>query len=158
MPRPAGEKYVIGLLLFIIAADAALLVFTSQLIANSNLHISDITPVEGFSSTEKLVSLGMLLLVNVSGLILFIVTRPSGWIISSSAILFFTLLNMVAVIDCIKLTYYQAACIFFIPSVAGLAALVCLFRTSTRHRLRVNNLSYLLVAIFTAFLFIFIYR
>ncbi len=158
MPRPTGEKYVIGLLLFIIAADIALLIVTSPLITNGSLHIGDITLVAGFSSAEKLVSLGLLTLVNASGLFLLITTRPSGWIVSMSAILFFALVNIVATIDFIKYKTYFAASMFSILSLAGLVGIICLFRTITRHRFRINNLSYLLVLIFTAALFIFIYR
>lgn len=155
MTRPNGEKYVIGLLLFIIAADTAVLILTSPLVTHYTIHIGDTSLTAGYFSADNLVSIGLLTLVNISGLLLLVAARPSGWIVSMSAILFYTLINAANVIDFIKINAYMVAGLFLLLSVSGLIAMVCLFRTITRHRLRVNNLSYLLVAIFTAFLFIY---
>jgi hypothetical protein len=158
MKRTFGEKYVIGLLVLLILIDFLILYLTVPGSSLGSMHIGNSTiHFENIAASKRLDSVFMLL-IEVSGLLLFFLNRTAGWILTTSLFLYFTLNSFITVKTFYGYKEWGIILLFVLLSLAGLLGMASLMRTVTRHRFQVNNLSYLLVLIFTAVMFVFVFR
>lgn len=158
MSRTGGEKYAIGLLVLFIIFDILILYINYTGAFNNPIKTNQYSSsVNQALLANKITSTAQLLFTLIAAY-LFILKKLIGWITTMSIFLYITLTCMIAVKFLFSYSLWLYLLLLITLTIMYFIGMVFLIVSDNRHRFQVNNLSYLLVLVVTAVIFVFVYR